>query len=365
MNVQDYRVGVSRNQFRPHRKGVGFLGDAQMAVKGASAGATVGSVVPVIGTAVGAIIGAVAGFLVHQGQGAQRASQASAIDQMIGQLSTANHQGAAIPWNGTATAPGLLQLISALMTSGIYMSWDSGVVSKPSINGNWSTTFLNAVKTVVGAIINNPVGGNVSVSVPVTPGAGGYPPVNFTFTNPGIGAGPDVIAQKIIMGNGGLMYSIIKSLGETEAHAQANANNNAAQKVFALMVDHAAYDLVPPPAAAPVAVPVQSAPPATSQTALQNAPAQPVQQVGTTPQGSPVVAPNDTNALIAQLMAQGASQQQALAAALASLQAHGIDTSQPQVQQQLQAAVNPGMSNTTMLLIGGVAVGAILYMQKK
>jgi len=341
---------------------LGGFGDAQLAVKGASAGASVGSaVMPVFGTAIGAVVGAVAGMLVHVGQGALRAQQAQAIDQALAQLSTANHQGAAIPWNGTATQPGLLQLISALMTSGIYMSWDSGVVSSPSINGNWSTTFVNAIKALVGAIVAQPIGA-ASVSIAVSPGAGGYPPFNFSFNNPGISVGPDVISASIVMGNGGLMYSIIKSLGETDAHAQANANNNAAQKVFALMVDHAAYDLVPPPPPpAPVAAPV--APTSAPELATTQQIVPTVQQTGTTVTGSPVVAPNDTNALMAQLMAQGATQQQALAAAMQSLEANGINSQSPQVQQQLQAA-SDGISTTTMLIIGGVAVAAYFLSQQ-
>jgi len=174
-----------------------------------------------------------------------------------------------------------------------------------------------------------------------------------------------VISSQIVMGNGGLIYSMIKSLGETDAHASADANNIPAQKVFALMVDHAAYDLVPAPQSSLVAAPVAANPPATSQNTIvpTAAPLPPV--VGTTPQGGPVVAPNDTNALIQALIAQGQSQNQAILAAMQSLQTHGVDTSQPQVQQQLQSAASGGgMSSTTLLIIGAVAVGAIVLTQK-
>ncbi len=237
------------------------------------------------------------------------------------------------------------------------------------MNGNWVTTFVNAVKKTVQAIVASPVGQQVCLDITDKPGGNDKVQGQFCFTNPGIAVGPDVIAQKIIMGNGGLIYYMVKRTGETDAHASVTANNNAAQKVFALMVDHAAYDSTPPPppmsVAAPMPPAVSNVQPLPAQTSAptQNS-SQSVPVIAQTRKGSPVVAPNDTNALIAQLMAQGATQQQALAAALASLQHQGVDTSQPQVQQQLQAAVNPGMSNTTLIIIGAVAIGAALFLKK-
>ena len=75
--------------------------------------------------------------------------------------------------------------------------------------------------------------------------------------------------------------------------------------------------------------------------------AQPVTITGTTSSGTPIVPVNETAALIAQMQAQGASQSQALAAAIASLQAQGINTSTPQVQQQLDSALQYPVSSTT------------------
>lgn len=381
-------MAARKNQFAPHRVGrsrkLGAVSTNQeiqagSAVAGAAAGAAYGSVVPGIGTAVGAVVGLVASFLVHTGQGPQRLAQAQAIDAALSGMGTANHQGAAIPWNGTAQAPGLLQFISALMTAGLYMSWDPSVESSPSVNGNWSTCFQNAVIAVTQAIVKNPIGASVTVPIVIS-GESGSPTRNFTFTNPGIAVGPDVIAANIIMGNGGLMYWIIAGLGETSAHASANANNSAAQKVFALMVDHAAYDATPiPPAATLVSnVPAPTNVSAPTTSPLPVAPAtantQPVAastgtstptQTGTTSSGSPVVAPGDESALIAQLIAQGQSQNQAILAAIQSMQANNIPVT-PQVQQQLQsvAAAAPtgflGMSTSTLLIIGAVGIGAYL-----
>jgi hypothetical protein len=214
------------------------------AVGGAVAGATAGSVVPVVGTAIGLVIGAIAGMLVHTGQGPQRAAQAQAIDQALAGLTTA-YVGRTIPWMGTASAPGLQQFLQAIMTGGLFMSWDSSLVSSPSVNNNWAVTFIAAVKAVVNAIINNPAGATVTVPIVLSTGASGQGTKNFTFVNPGINAGPDAISQNIIMGPTGLMYWIITSIGETQAHASANATSAAAQKVFALMIDHATADAMP------------------------------------------------------------------------------------------------------------------------
>jgi hypothetical protein len=236
------------------RQGVGRRGlgattgqeiQAGSAVAGAAAGAAYGSVVPGIGTAVGAVVGLVASMLIHTGQGALRLQQAKAIEQALSTIPSA-FVGRQIPWLGTASAPGLLQFISAIMTGGLYMAWDPSVQSSPSVNGNWSTTFLNAVKALVAAIVNNPAGVQVSVPIVFPPGGPSSANGSFSFVNPGIAAGPDAIAANIIMGPSGLMYWMIRQLGETAEHASANASSGAAQKVFALMVDHATADLAPP-----------------------------------------------------------------------------------------------------------------------
>jgi 4-hydroxy-3-methylbut-2-en-1-yl diphosphate synthase IspG/GcpE len=84
---------------------------------------------------------------------------------------------------------------------------------------------------------------------------------------------------------------------------------------------------------------------------------------GTTASGSPIVAPDDTSALIQAMMAQGASQSQATQAAIASLEANGVDTSQPAVQAQIASDAAPGISTSTMLLIGAALVGGYLLLK--
>jgi hypothetical protein len=128
----------------------------------------------------------------------------------------------------------------------------------------------------------------------------------------------------------------------------------------------------PTPVAAPVPVtglpaPTQSLAQAVATPAPAPVPAPAV--IATTSAGTPVVAPDDTDALIAQLIAQGQSQTQALTSAMAILEANNINSQTPQVQQQLQQAVaaaapSSGISTTDMLLIGGAALALILLMKK-
>jgi hypothetical protein len=341
-------------------------GSAVVGAAGAAAiGAQVGSVVPGLGTVIGAVVGAIAGSLIHQGQGPERAAQAAAITSALNNLVTGNNVGVTIPWIGTAQNPGLQQFLQALMTTGIWMNWDPSLISSPAVNGNWANTFITAVKQVTQAIISNPPGASISLNITDRPGGNDAVQGPFTFTNPGISVGPDVISQKIIMGNGGLMYWMIIRTGETAAHASANANNSAAQKVFALMVDHAASDYAAQAYKAPVATKAVATPtaPATQSTI------QPVTVTGTTAAGTPVVAPSDTDALIQQLIAQGQSQTAAMTAAMASLEANGINSQTPQVQQQLQssvAAASPGLlglSNTTWLILAAAGIGIFLLVE--
>lgn len=100
---------------------------------------------------------------------------------------------------------------------------------------------------------------------------------------------------------------------------------------------------------------------------------------GHTSTGSPVVAPENTNALIAGLIAQGQNQTAALDAAVMSLKANGVDTTSPFLQQQMNAAAaaaaaqvaaaagangTGNLSMPVLLLMLGVA-GVAVYMSQK
>lgn len=98
--------------------------------------------------------------------------------------------------------------------------------------------------------------------------------------------------------------------------------------------------------AAPVAPPIVRGTPVT----LPATPTSPAVTV-TAPT---TVAPDQTAALIKQLMDQGASQQQALAAAIANLQSQGVNTSAPAVQQQLASDVKAATEPAQAGLFGNV-----------
>lgn len=262
--VDQHRIPLAAKRFEDWRlsgrRGRSNLGainqqlvSAGGAAGGAIAGATAGSVVPVVGTAIGMVVGALVGILT---QSSNTASHIGTWDTQLAQglqsmPASAAGIGRQIPWN--ENSHGLVQMIEALLAIGVYMAWDPSLKSNYEVCAHWSTTFATAVQAVTQAIVNSPVG-PASATIVLNTGASGIPNKTFTFQNPGIAVGPDQIAAQIIMGSSGLMYWMITAIGETAAHAQSNANNALAQKVYALMVDNVAAQLVPAVPATPVPV---------------------------------------------------------------------------------------------------------------
>jgi hypothetical protein len=339
-----------RNDFAPGRyRRIGAMSTnqgIQLASTGAAvgasaiaAGAEAGSLAGPIGTAVGAAVGVLASVLVHKSSFNPQVT--AAIVNALNGISTANHQGQAIPWSGSNSAPGLEQFLQSLMSAGIWMGWDKSVLGAANaVNGNWANTFITALKQVVQTILSNPVGQQVCVSITDRPGGNDAVPGQFCFVNPGIGVGPDVISAKIIMGNGGLMYWMILRTGETTAHASMNGNNVSAQKVFALMVDHAAYDFAPQP------------PPATIAT-VANAPPPPPPPVATIqPLPIQTIAPPAPLPVTAPLPIQAQP-----AAAPIIIQTPSGPVAAP-------APVSSGLSTTAILMIAAVGVAAVVLSQR-
>ena len=237
---QDWRLGAINQG----------LVSAGGAAGGAIAGATAGSVVPVVGTAIGMVVGAVVGILT---QTSNTASHIGSWDTQLAQgiqsmPASAAGIGRQIPWN--ENSHGLVQMIEALLATGVYMAWDASLKSNYNVCAHWSTTFATAVQAVTQAI----VAGQNSATIVFNTAASNIPNKTFNFQNPGIAVGPDQIAAQIIMGSSGLMYWMITAIGETTTHASSNANNALAQKVYALMVDNVAAQLVPAVPATPVPV---------------------------------------------------------------------------------------------------------------
>ena len=260
-------VSLTGHNLRARRAKIGSINLAptgqpvsptQGAMQGAAAGATFGP----IGAGVGAAIGVVVGLLSAK---PNTAAHIGGWDTQLAQAiqglpASAAGIGRQIPWN--ENSHGLVQFIEALLATGVYMAWDPSILSNYDVCAHWATTFGAAVQSVVNAIVANPTGQSVTVSISEQPGAN-HGPINFTFANPGISVGPDAISASIIMGASGLMYAMIIGLGETPSHASSNASNALAQKVFALMVDNIAAQLAPASAApatpAPVVAPAVTA----------------------------------------------------------------------------------------------------------
>lgn len=222
--------------------------------QGAEAGAAAGAAFGPVGAGVGAAIGVVVGLLSAKPNTAAHIGgwDTQVVQAIQGLPSSAAGIGRQIPWN--ENSHGLVQFIEALLATGVYMAWDPSIISNYDVCAHWATTFGAAVQSLVDAIVANPTGQSVTVSISEQPGAN-HGPINFTFTNPGISVGPDAIAASVVMGQSGLMYAMIIGLGETPTHASSNASNASAQKVFALMVDNVAATLAPAAAVPPTPAP--------------------------------------------------------------------------------------------------------------
>ena len=386
------RPTVRRSGFAFGALGLTSAQDSQLAATAAgtaasaiATGAAAGSLAGPIGTAVGAVVGVVVGILTKTNNTASHiGSWDSQLVSALGALpTTAQGLGRQFAWN--ENSHGLVQMIEALLATGIYMAWDTSLISSYDVCAHWAMTFGLAVQNVATAVCKNPAGATCTVSVALSPGAGGHAPFNFTFKNPGISVGPDAVASTVIMGKSGLMGAMMTALGgQNPANIASNETNSAAQKVYSLMIDYWAAQVAPaaavPTKAVPVVAPAVTAAAAAANTAVAAGhnpvtaaviattppPATAPVQTGTTSTGTPVVAPDDTAALISQLIAQGQSQTAAMNAGLASLEANGINSQAPASQAALQssAAQSTGMFglSTTDLLIGAVALGALFFM---
>lgn len=322
----------------------------QGAIAGAAAGSSFGPIGTVIGAAIGTVVGLLSGKPNTAGHiGGWDVQIASAIQSLPASAAGVGRQ---IPFN--ENSHGLVQMIEALMAVGNYMAWDTSIISNYDVCAHWAMTFGAAVQAVTTAIVNNPPGKQVTVSISESPGAG-HGPINFTFTNPGIQIGPDKIAASIIMGSSGLMAAMMTGLGgQAPQNIASNASNSLAQKVFAYMVDNIAASLAPAATTPtkPVSQAVAPAVVAASQTVNAAVAAAPpasatVQPVATAPSQDDATLMAQNQAILSEL--QNLNTPQAASAAL------------PAVATSTGFF---GLSNTTLLVLGGLAIAAFLYMEK-
>jgi hypothetical protein len=353
---EDWRLGAI-NPLQNWRFGAVNQGlvSAGGAAGGAIAGATAGSVIPVVGTAIGMVVGAVIGILTKTNNTASHIGSWDAqLAQGIQSLpASAAGIGRQIPWN--ENSHGLGQMIEALLATGVYMAWDTSLKSNYDVCTHWATCFQNAVQALTQAIVANPPG-PCSVTVVLSTAAKGIPNKTFNFQNPGIQVGPDQIAAQIIMGASGLMYFMIISCGETAAHASSNANNALAQKVYALMVDNVAAQLVPavPATPVPVIAPIVTAA-ATAANTAGPAAAIPAAQATIIPAATTQAPPTAT---VANTPNYGAGSP----APLISAPAVGYPTA-PVAVPVAAAGIGTGLPSWAILAIAAVGLGMIFFKQ--
>jgi hypothetical protein len=367
-----------------------------------AAGATIGSVAGPIGAAVGAVAGIVAGILTPSpNTAAPIGSWDSQLVNALAQLpSTVAGVGRQIPWN--ENSHGLVQYLEALLACGQYMSWDTSLITNYDVCAHWAMTLSAAAQTVATAVCKNPAGASVTVQITSQPG-GPVGPAPFTFKNPAINSGPEAVTDAVIMGPNGVMvwlfsrWQIASTAALSKQYANMMGSNTPATKVYALMVDYVAGTLnvpdtipatpvpdvsaIPAKASAAVVTATTAAPKTTTPVAVATpiatpapviaAPAPPVvvpatpTPVATTSSGS-TVSDADIASAIQSMQQQGASQSQAISAALAQLESQGVDTSSPPVQTAVQNAVAPstGLTSTDWLLIIG-GIGAVWWLTRK
>ena len=319
------------------------------------AGAEAGSVAGPIGAAVGIVVGVVVGILTRTNNTASHiGSWDGGLTQAIGGLpSSAAGIGRQIPWN--ENSHGLVQMIEALLATGIYMAWDTSLKSNYDVAAHWAMTFGAAVQAVAQAVVGTPAGQTASVSIALSPGAGGHGPITFNFANPGVQVGPDRISATIIMGSAGLMGAMMMGLGgQAQANIVSNENNGLAQKVYALMLDYWFAQLAPQAAAPTKPVPVIAPAVAAASVAANKVAA-------TLPVAPPPVNPPPSVAVVA------ASQPPAQMNIQAQQQPNIVVV--PGQTQQFAPTAAPttglfGMSDTEILLIGGVVVAVVLMSRK-
>jgi hypothetical protein len=353
------RLGI----ITPQNQGESILG-ATGVVSGT--GASIGSVFGPIGTAVGAAVGAVAGGLIHFGTGAQRLATSNQILSELRAL-PAGYQGR------VQTKPVLLEIYGAIVTTKNLYGWVQPPPSaSPSDIQHEFDGYMDMIAKLIQATNAQPIGATVNFSY------SGWNGVNWTFSFVNPGSCDSAKYTNLVVIPAAVTWNTHNGAVDVP-QVTSDFNNTYVTLTFQLMTDWSIAQNPPPASQCAPAAPTtllqqqpnqpQSSGPSTLYPAAgapvpQTANTQPVQVLTTTAQGSPVVAPQDTTALMQQLIAQGQSQQAALQAAMASLQANNIPVT-PQVQQQLQAAAPSGIDTNTMLLLGGGILAVVLLTRKK
>lgn len=380
VQVRQARTAAARGTFGA----LGVSSEASGAVKGASAGAKAGAAGGPIVMAVGAVVGAIAGYLLS----AKHYFNVGNSNAQCQQLMQAWHNYTSIQGHVAGRALGwstMQQLVHAAVGAGLFpgnnmhLSFHEGTLQCAG-HGDWVDDFLGV--NLQGGAVNNCGAHNCMAdalakynqsraSVPAgTPDAVFFVdsillPMNQSAAIPWVYQGAQNPEVHQLLYDAADAYLAQNASGTTPyvQYPQAQTGTPTAGA-------EAAPTATPIPAAAPATVPYVSPTPAPTAPAgaVAATPSAALTVTGTTASGTPVVPTDQTNALIQSMLAQGASQQQALQSALMSLQANGVAAT-PQVQQQVAGAVAAAapvsaasvLSGSNGLIIIALGVGAAVF----
>lgn len=332
----------------------GSVATAGASLIGASAGA--GSIVPVIGTAVGAVIGIALVLMSHKGQKPQRLAQAQKVLATLRSY-PASMQGRTISWDRSGGGTTDLLFEALYLAKGWPYTWQAGTVTDhPSSMFTWSMWFMTATQIVVQAAASNPVGAQVTVTIPT----GDKNSKQWQFINPGL-IDPVSFATQILMPMAGFVIDSRHTADQSKL--AASLQDPDAIHVFSMLYDYFAAQyaqsvapqvLQAAPLAASYAAPVSAsyvAPLPATQALYSPA-----------PQSNTVVSASgqsiDVNALAAALAAQGQSGTALMSGTLAQLQNQGVAIT-PAVQAQVAAATTPAQAGFSWIGIALLAVVGI------
>jgi hypothetical protein len=389
-------------------------GQSVSPVSGAEKGAAAGSSFGPWGTVIGAAVGAVVGLLSSKpNTAAHIGSWDTQLVNTFAALPPAAGVGREFQWN--YDSQGLVQMLEALLATGVYMNWDTSILSNYSVCANWAVTLSNAVQVVATGVCKNAKGAKVSVSVTAQPG-GPVGPGTFTFTNPGIMVGPEAVSDSVIMGASGVMtwlfnrWTIAGTPALSKQYASQMGNNAAAAKVYALMIDYVAAQLgvadqaittdvastvaaastaastatpkattpTIPVAKIPIPVaPIQLAPapfiaPAptcSTKVVSGNATTVTLPATSTAP-ATTVTTVNPTCATDTPIAVSNAGTPVTSADISDALTSAGLDPTDPDVQSAVNQTIATrngvaGLSNTELLIGGALALGAVWFLARK
>jgi hypothetical protein len=345
------------------KTGFGSLGaDKQTTIQLTSAGAKAGSYVPVVGTAIGAAIGFVASKLIKTGQKPQRAAAAAQLEAAV----KANPAGFV---GRNMSHEDLGHIWYMLIINNHMYGWQkSNPKDHPSAMDAFYYLTRDMGKELVQRIASTPVGSQQTQTFRVAVNGVSF---DYTYTNPGC---TNVLAiSKILQG----MQAKFCAVTNPAANCNTQMTDPVVIFAFNLLTDKLVSENCPTAPVAPTVI--TSAPAPIARPPVATVPVTAPRNTGIVPPGTvntPVptaVTPGnvtatpsgvDLNAMVSQLLAQGASQQQAYASALQSLQAQGIQPTaavQGQVAQAVQTAGGvSGLPTWLMIGAGVLALGFAL-----